>query len=75
MARAAYPRPELVREDWTNLCGQWEFEFDFGRSGESADSRRKAALKETSVFHFSRKASFPTSHIETLSALADIGKC
>ena len=33
MARDAYPRPELVRENFTNLCGQWEFESIFGRSG------------------------------------------
>ena len=28
--RNEYPRPELVRENWLNLNGEWDFEFDFG---------------------------------------------
>jgi beta-galactosidase/beta-glucuronidase len=24
----SYPRPQLVRPDWMDLCGVWEFEFD-----------------------------------------------
>ena len=31
--RFEYPRPQFEREDWINLNGQWEFEFDFGKSG------------------------------------------
>ena len=42
--RNAYPRPELVRENWTNLCGEWEFEFDFGKSGKKRDVQNKAKL-------------------------------
>ena len=34
-SRNAYPRPELVRKNWTNLCGEWEFSFDFGKSGRA----------------------------------------
>lgn len=26
--RLNYPRPQFVREDWIDLCGRWEFEFD-----------------------------------------------
>lgn len=33
IARAEYPRPELVRKDWLSLNGEWEFEPDYGRSG------------------------------------------
>ena len=33
MERKAYPRPELVRKNWTNLNGKWDFEFDFGVTG------------------------------------------
>ena len=29
-----YPRPQMMREDWLNLNGSWEFEFDFGKSGK-----------------------------------------
>lgn len=33
--RLEYPRPQLVREDWLCLNGQWEFEIDHGESGEA----------------------------------------
>lgn len=26
--RQEYPRPQLVRQDWLNLNGEWDFEFD-----------------------------------------------
>ncbi|PYZ97528.1 glycoside hydrolase family 2 [Alteribacter lacisalsi] len=26
--RSEYPRPQFVREDWMNLNGKWEFDFD-----------------------------------------------
>lgn len=32
--RSEYPRPQMVRTDWQNLNGIWEFEFDFGKSGK-----------------------------------------
>ncbi|MFT4246218.1 MAG: glycoside hydrolase family 2 TIM barrel-domain containing protein [Micrococcaceae bacterium] len=28
-----YPRPQLVRKDWLNLNGEWQFEIDHGDSG------------------------------------------
>ena len=28
-----YPRPQLVRENWKNLNGEWNFAFDDGREG------------------------------------------
>ncbi|MBQ8215518.1 MAG: beta-galactosidase [Clostridia bacterium] len=31
--RPEYPRPRLVRDQWMNLNGPWQFEFDFGDSG------------------------------------------
>lgn len=33
MIRNEYPRPQMVREKWTNLNGQWDFLFDFSKSG------------------------------------------
>lgn len=33
--RPEYPRPQFVREKWINLNGEWQFEIDNGRSGES----------------------------------------
>ena len=29
-----YPRPQLVRADWVNLNGQWDFAFDDANAGE-----------------------------------------
>ena len=36
MVRSEFPRPQLFRgeENWINLNGQWEFDYDNGRSGE-----------------------------------------
>ena len=31
--RHEYPRPQLVRNEWLNLNGLWDFSFDFGKSG------------------------------------------
>ncbi|MBQ9747202.1 MAG: beta-galactosidase [Clostridia bacterium] len=45
--RNAYPRPELVRENWLNLCGEWEFEFDFGCSGRARGVQKKEKLERT----------------------------
>ena len=34
MPRTDYPRPMWMRNEWYSLNGEWEFEFDFGVSGE-----------------------------------------
>lgn len=33
MLRKEYPRPHLVREDWLNLNGKWQFAFDDNNKG------------------------------------------
>ncbi|MBQ7889688.1 MAG: glycoside hydrolase family 2 [Erysipelotrichaceae bacterium] len=33
MYRQEYPRPQFVREDWINLNGSWQFEFDDANAG------------------------------------------
>ena len=33
--RMEYPRPQMVRENWQNLNGTWEFEIDQGKSGKA----------------------------------------
>jgi len=30
-----YPRPQFIRNDWLNLNGEWEFEYDDALIGES----------------------------------------
>ncbi|MEN6311567.1 MAG: hypothetical protein ABFD80_08550, partial [Acidobacteriota bacterium] len=32
--RPEYPRPEMVRAEWLNLNGQWDFALDPSASGE-----------------------------------------
>ena len=31
--RAEYPRPQFERSEWMNLNGEWNFAFDFGKTG------------------------------------------
>ena len=31
--RPEYPQPQFEREDWLNLNGTWEFEFDDANAG------------------------------------------
>lgn len=31
--RPEYPRPQFERRDWVNLNGEWNYAFDFGKSG------------------------------------------
>ncbi len=33
VARLEHPKPQMQRADWQNLNGEWDFAFDFGRSG------------------------------------------
>ena len=35
IVRPEYPRPQLAREDWINLNGEWEFEVDRSVSGKA----------------------------------------
>lgn len=37
ITRPEYPRPQMVRNAWANLNGQWDFLFDFGVSGEERE--------------------------------------
>lgn len=64
MYRAEYPRPQLVREDWLNLNGQWEFEFD----DENVGTRDKWFLNTK---EFSRKIEVPFAYQTKLSGIND----
>ena len=33
MYRQEHPNPQFLRDNWLNLNGEWDFEFDFGASG------------------------------------------
>jgi len=42
--RSEYPRPQLVRNEWINLNGEWEYEFDFGTSGRARGLAKAQSL-------------------------------
>lgn len=54
-----YPRPQLVRENWENLNGEWNFRFDDACEGEGGKwyDRLEADRKITVPFAFETKAS------------------
>ncbi len=42
--RPEYPRPQMVREKWLNLNGEWQFEIDHGKSGRERKLYESAGL-------------------------------
>ncbi len=49
--RPEYPRPQFVRADdtYVNLNGEWDFEFDFGKSGKVRDLLHTPFSKKITV--------------------------
>ncbi|MBO4647755.1 MAG: beta-glucuronidase [Lentisphaeria bacterium] len=43
--RTEYPRPRLERAEWLNLNGEWQYTFDFSRSGDARDWKNAAAFE------------------------------
>lgn len=50
--RAEYPRPQLVRKDWLNLNGEWEFEIDHGVTGRERKLQEAEHLSGTITVPF-----------------------
>lgn len=48
--RTEHPKPQFMRENWLNLNGEWEFDFDFSKSGE-ARGMNKADAEFTKVIN------------------------
>jgi len=61
--RPEYPRPDFVREDWLNLNGEWEFDFDDGDRGLNEEWFYK--------HDFSRKIIVPFTFESVLSGIGD----
>ncbi len=59
--RPEYPRPQFVRNEWLNLNGTWEFEFDYGNTG----IERKLFEKD----HFSKEILVPFCPESRLSGI------
>ena len=47
--RTEYPRPQFCRSAWRNLNGEWDFEFDFGDSGEARGLLEKKYSQKINV--------------------------
>ena len=60
--RAEYPRPQFERTEWINLNGEWNFAFDFGKTG-----RERSWQKATSL---ERKITVPFCPESRLSGIA-----
>lgn len=44
--RPEYPRPQLMRENWLNLNGEWEFQMDQEKSGQERELFKAGALSD-----------------------------
>jgi beta-galactosidase/beta-glucuronidase len=50
--RPEYPRPQMVRKEWINLNGEWEFEVDYGNSGKERKWFEKKFLNQKIIVPF-----------------------
>lgn len=60
-----YPRPQFARDDWMNLNGIWNFEFDDANVGEKEKWYQNGK--------FSRKINVPFVYESTASLIGDTG--
>lgn len=50
--REEHPNPQWERENWRNLNGEWEFDFDFGASARNRELYKKGALSKKIIVPF-----------------------
>lgn len=50
--RPEYPRPQMVRDRWMNLNGEWQFEIDPGKSGRERKLPGKDQLHDRIIVPF-----------------------
>lgn len=50
--RAEHPQPQFVRNDWVNLNGTWDFEFDFNVSGLEKGYEQRTELNAQIIVPF-----------------------
>ena len=65
--RPEYPRPDFERENWVNLNGQWEFDFDDNNIGE------QEGWFELNGNSFARKIIVPYCFQSKMSGIHDEG--
>lgn len=52
MPRPEHPQPQMERENWVNLNGEWDFAFDFGNSGIDRKFYERTALDQKIIVPF-----------------------
>lgn len=67
MPRPEYPRPDLVRSDWMNLNGEWDYITDRGLSGFERGYQNGDGFNEKIIVPFCRES--------TLSGIGDVDFC
>lgn len=50
--RPEHPFPQMERNNWRNLNGEWQFEFDFGNSGIDRKFYERESLKDKIIVPF-----------------------
>ncbi|MDF2942063.1 MAG: beta-galactosidase [Herbinix sp.] len=50
--RPEHPFPQMERKNWRNLNGEWQFEFDFGKSGRDRKVQCQQTLKDKIIVPF-----------------------
>ena len=59
----SYPRPQLVRDRWTDLCGPWQLAFDDARAGLDAQWAALSDPADRSVFDHDVTVPFPPESV------------
>jgi beta-galactosidase/beta-glucuronidase len=67
----SYPRPQLVRDRWTDLCGRWQLAFDDARTGLDDHWAGHVDLADRSVFDRDVTVPFPPE--SAASGVGDTG--
>lgn len=57
LPREEYPRPQFERQEWINLNGKWDFEFDFGKSGMDRGLSNASDLRQEITVPFCPESS------------------
>ncbi len=50
--RNEYPRPQMVRDNWINLNGKWDFEIDNAKVGQEKEFYKRDKLKDSIIVPF-----------------------
>ncbi len=58
----SYPRPQLVRPRWAELCGEWSFRFDDADDGLAGGWQREPDFSDTIVVPFPPESSASGIH-------------